>query len=267
MKRVLLLTLVIALTGLAPTTAAAEGPNTIELPAPKKEIPLPEGWTRRQFVDRFIWLWSETPRGLFANRWMGVQTLQNPFDVWVTQEILYQVKPDFVVECGTYKGGSALLWAMILQQINPNGRVITIDIKDQRPPRAKRGIARRKVDFLLGGSTDPKIVAEVTRRVRGKKVVVILDSLHTAEHVLGELRAYAPLVNMGSYVIVQDGVGNGHPLPIDTGPGPWEAVHEFMQDNPEFAIDRTRERLLVTSNPDGFLRRIKPRQSGAKKTR
>jgi cephalosporin hydroxylase len=154
---------------------------------------------------------------------------------------------------------------MMLQEINPKGRVITIDIEDQRPAQAKRGIARRKVDFLLGSSTDPKIVAEVTQRVKGKKVVVILDSLHTAEHVLNELHAYAPLVNVGSYVIVQDGVINGHPLPVPTGPGPWEAVHEFMQDNPEFAIDRTRERLLVTNNPDGFLKRIRPPRAGVKK--
>ncbi len=258
MKRVLLLALAFSLTGLAPAPALADGLNTIELPPPRTVIPLPEGWTRRQFVDRFILLWADTPKGLFKNRWMGVRTLQNPFDAWVTQEILYEVQPDFVVECGTFEGGSALMWAMMLQEINPKGRVITIDIEDQRPARAKRGIARRKVDFLLGSSTDPKIVAEVTQCVKGKKVVVILDSLHTAKHVLNELHAYAPLVNVGSYVIVQDGVINGHPLPVATGPGPWEAVHEFMQDNPEFAIDRTRERLLVTNNPDGFLKRIKP---------
>ena len=70
--------------------------------------------------------------------------------------------------------------------------------------------------------------------------------------------AYARLVNVGSYVVVQDGVINGHPLPGNTGPGPWEAVHEFMQGNHEFTIDRARERLLVTANPDGFLKRIHP---------
>lgn len=111
---------------------------------------------------------------------------------------------------------------------------------------------------MLGSSTSPKIIAEVTRRVKGKKVLVILDSAHNRDHVLKELRAYAPLVNVGGYVVVQDGVINGYPLPSVTGPGPWEAVHEFMDGNAEFAIDRTRERLLVTANPDGFLKRIKP---------
>ena len=262
MKRLLLLALAIPLIGVAPTRVGAEGPNTIELPAATVEIPLPEGWTRRQFIDRFIWLWASTPEGLFKNQWMGVPTRQNPFDVWVTQEILFEVKPDFIVECGTFKGGSAVMWSMILQEINPKGRIITIDIEDKRTPRAKAGMARRKVDFLLGSSTNPKIVAEVSRRVKGKKVLVILDSAHTAEHVLKELQAYAPLVHEGSYVVVQDSVINGHPLPGNTGPGPWEAVHEFMAGNAEFAIDRTRERLLVTANTDGFLKRIMPHGSG-----
>jgi cephalosporin hydroxylase len=264
MLRLFLLALAISGIGLgsAPATATAEELNTIELPAPEIEIPLPENWTRRQFIDRFMLIWASTPKGLFENQWMGIPTLQNPFDAWVTQEILYEVKPDFVVECGTFAGGSAVMWAMMLQEINPNGQVITIDIADKRTPRAKTGIAERKVSFLLGSSTSPKIVAEVTRRVKGKKVVVILDSDHTAEHVLNELRAYAPLVNMGSYIVVQDGVINGHPLPSTTGPGPWEAVHQFMDGNPEFTIDRTRERLLVTSNPDGFLKRIKPPGAG-----
>jgi cephalosporin hydroxylase len=252
----LLLVLTISISGLSFERAVAEEINSIELPAPDNPVPLPQGWTRKQFVDRFIWLWATTPKGLFENHWMGIPTRQNPMDVWVTQEILFEVKPDFLVECGTFKGGSATMWAMMLQEINPDARVITIDIEDKRTFRAKSGIAARKVDFLLGSSTSPKIVAEVTRRVKGKKVVVILDSAHNAEHVLNELRAYAPLVGVGSYVIVQDGVINGHPLPGNTGPGPWEAVREFMQGNSEFSIDRTRERLLVTANPDGFLKRI-----------
>ena len=257
MKHLLILFLLISLGCLIPAQPRADELVTIELPAPTTEIKLPEGWTRRQFIDTFMWIWATTPKGLFENRWMGVPTHQNPFDAWVTQEILYEVRPDFVVECGTFMGGSAAMWAMLLQEINPKGRVITIDIKDQRTPLAKRWHAERKVDFLLGSSTSLKIVAEVSRRVKGKRVVVILDSDHSAEHVLNELRAYAPLVNLGSYVIVQDGVINGHPLNTGTGPGPWEAVHEFMTENAAFAIDRTRERLLVTSNPDGFLKRIK----------
>ncbi len=78
------------------------------------------------------------------------------------------------------RGGSSILWSMILQEINPNGRVITIDIEDQRPGRAKRHMAERQVEFMLGSSTDPAIVAEVEKRVSGKKVVVVLDSNHSS---------------------------------------------------------------------------------------
>jgi cephalosporin hydroxylase len=236
----------------------SEPPKTREIPPPAGDLPLPEGWTRQQFIDRFIQLWSKTPKGLFANRWMGVRTEQNPFDVWVTQEILYEVKPDFVVEAGSMHGGSSILWSMILQEIHPEGRVITIDIKDRRPDRARLHMAARHVEFMLGSSTDPAIVAEVEERVRGKKVLVILDSDHSKKHVLDELRAYAPLVDVDSYVIVQDGVINGHPLMWPMEPGPYEAVEEFMIDNDEFVIDLSRERLLVTNNPHGYLKRVKP---------
>ena len=138
------------------------------------------------------------------------------------------MKPDFMVEAGTRHGGSAAIWAMILEQINPDARVITIDIEDQVTDAKKLDIVRRKVDFLVGSSTDPEIVAEVKRRTKGKKVVVLLDSAHDKEHVLNELNAYSPLVGVGSYLIVQDTIVNGHPVWPEYGPGPFEAVEEFM---------------------------------------
>lgn len=166
------------------------------------------------------------------------------------------MKPDFMVEAGTRHGGSAAIWAMILEQINPDARVITIDIEDQVTDAKKLDIVRRKVDFLVGSSTDPEIVAEVKRRTKGKKVVVLLDSAHDKEHVLNELNAYSPLVGVGSYLIVQDTIVNGHPVWPEYGPGPFEAVEEFMATTDDFKIDGTRERLLVTLCRKGFLKRI-----------
>jgi cephalosporin hydroxylase len=213
---------------------------------------------RRQLIDRFLQLWtSPLEKTVFKNRWLGVETLQNPNDMWITQEILFEVKPDFLVETGTYHGGSAALWAMILEQINPDARVITIDIEDQVTEARKLDIFRRKVDFLIGGSTNPEIVAEVKRRTKGKKVVVLLDSAHDKDHVLNELNAYSPLVGVGSYVIVQDTVVNGHPIWPQHGPGPYEAVEEFLATNDQFKTDRARERMLVTLCRKGYLRRIK----------
>ncbi len=185
---------------------------------------------------------------VFKNKFLGVHTLQSPTDAWIIMEIMHEVKPDLMVEAGTYRGGSAALWAVILEHINPDGRVITIDIEDQRDPRAtKLPISKRRVDFLLGSSTAPEIVAEVHRRAKGKRVLVMLDSLHSKEHVAAELEAYAPLVPVGSYVIVQD-----------TAVGPLQAIDEFLAENDSFVADRARERYSDTSSVRGYLRRVKP---------
>ncbi len=210
----------------------------------------------RQITARFheIWLDRET---IFKGRFLGVPTLQNPMDVWITQEILHEVKPDVLVETGTFRGGSAALWATLLAQINPGARVITIDVEDRTKAARRLPIVRDRVDFLFGSSIDPAIVAEVRRRVRGKRVLVILDSLHTKDHVLAELNAYAPMVPVGSYVIVQDSHVNGHPLRPDWGPGPWEAIAEFTRTTDAFVSDHSRERMLMTNNPNGFLKRVR----------
>ena len=205
----------------------------------------------------FHLLWYGSGNTWRVNRWLGTLTEQNPNDVWITQEILFETKPDFVIETGTLHGGSATIWAMILSQINPAARVITIDIEDGVDEAHLAPIAREKVDFLVGSSTAPEIVAEVKKRVGGKSAMVILDSDHSAKHVLAELEAYAPLVPKGGYLIVQDTNVNGHPASPGFGPGPMEAVQEFLPRHPEFQADRSRERLLFTQHPNGYLRRVK----------
>lgn len=185
---------------------------------------------------------------VFKNRFLGVWTVQNPSDAWIVMEIMYEVKPDLIVEAGTFHGGSANLWAIILEHINPDGKVITIDIEDQRELRAKElPIAKERVEFLLGSSTDPKVVAEVHRQAKGKKVLVLLDSLHSKEHVAAELEAYAPIVNVGSYVIIQD-----------TLMGPKPAIDEFLAATDSFVADRQRERYPDTNSVRGYLKRVKP---------
>ncbi|HKI20913.1 MAG TPA: CmcI family methyltransferase [Isosphaeraceae bacterium] len=207
-------------------------------------------------VDQFHKLYYDNPE-TWSTRWLGLETLQNPNDVWMIQEIICEVRPDLIIEAGTRAGGSAAIWAMVLQQVNPNGRVITIDIKDYVPSEARDlPIIKEKVDFLLGSSTDPKIVDEIRRRTEGKKVLVILDSDHSKNHVLNEMIAYGPMVTKGSYMIVQDTNINGHPVLPDFGPGPWEALDEYLPKNEQFQPDKSRERLMFTMHPRGFLRRI-----------
>jgi cephalosporin hydroxylase len=213
--------------------------------------------SEREITDRFTVIWGSKRNTWRMNRFLGVQTWQNPFDVWITLEIIHEVKPDVIIETGTFKGGSAALWAMFLEHVNPEGRVITIDIKNMSAKARRLPISRRRVDYLIGGSTDAEIIEEVRRRVAGKRVLVILDSLHDKQHVLDELRAYAPLVRQGSYIVVQDTSLNGHPVGLAHGPGPYEAVEAFLAETDDFVADRSRERLLMTGNPMGFLQRVR----------
>lgn len=195
---------------------------------------------KRQMVDLL-------KKPVFRNKFLGISTLQNPTDAWILMEIFWDVKPDLVVETGTYHGGSAVLWAIILEHINPNAQVITIDVEDQREERAKTlPIAQERVTFLLGSSTAPDVVAEVHRRARDKRVMVLLDSLHSREHVAAELAAYAPLVPADSYIVVQD-------TPIDS----LAAIDEFLAANEDFEVDRSRERYADTNSVRGYLRRVR----------
>jgi cephalosporin hydroxylase len=128
---------------------------------------------------------------------------------------------------------------------------------DQAQEARKLPIVQKHVDFLHGSSTAADIINDVKRRVEGKKVLVILDSDHSKQHVLNELSAYAPLVTVGSYLIVQDTNVNGHPVERTFGPGPMEAVAEFLAANRNFLPDPGRERFLFTMNPKGYLKRIR----------
>jgi cephalosporin hydroxylase len=202
--------------------------------------------------------YDKTIRDVDSIRWLGIPTMQNPNDVWVTQEIMWEVRPDFIIETGTAFGGSAALWATILEQINPNGRVITIDMGDRVTDARDLPIFQRKVDFLQGSSTAPEILSDVTRRVAGRRAIVLLDSDHSKSHVLNELNAYAPLVEVGSYLIVQDTNLNGHPVVPYFGPGPMEAVEEFLKSDDRFEPDAARDRkFLFTMHPSGYLKRVR----------
>lgn len=199
-----------------------------------------------QVIREFRRIFAER-KAVFRNRFLGISTLQNPMDAWIVQELITETKPELIVEAGTYHGGSAILWAMIQREVVPEGRVVTIDIEDKREPAARdHPIARERVDFLLGSSTAPEIVAEVRRRAEGKRVMVLLDSLHTADHVYAELSAYAPLVPVGGYVVVQD-----------TLVGPIGGIRRFLDEHPEFEVDPSRERFILTNTRHGYLRRVR----------
>lgn len=212
---------------------------------PKCEI------SNQELVERFHRFYYDAGRSTWQDtRWFGARTLKLPLDMWVYQELLYEVKPDVLIECGTFEGGSALFFAHMFDLMK-SGRVITIDVAAHAVPSHPR------ITYLRGSSTSAEIVAQVRSLIKpGEKVLVALDSDHSRNHVLGELKAYAQLVTPGSYVVVEDTNVNGHPVYPAFGPGPMEAMEAFRVENRNFQIDSSREKFLVTFNPRGYLRRV-----------
>jgi cephalosporin hydroxylase len=182
--------------------------------------------------------------------WMGVPIEKCPSDMWVYQELLFRIRPQLIIETGTRHGGSALFFAQMCDLLG-SGEVVTVDIvRGMHFPRHPR------LTYLTGSSTDPQIVEQVRARAVGKSpVFVILDSDHSYQHVINEMRLYHPLVTPGSYMVVEDTNVNGHPVLPEHGPGPMEAVHAFMTDNHEFQVDRDCEHHLLTMHPYGWLRK------------
>lgn len=183
----------------------------------------------------------------YGNKWFDIPIQKCPLDLFVYQEIINEVKPDFIIETGTMQGGSAFFLGMMCQLRN-QGHVISIDVDARHVP------AHPRITYILSDSVAPELLAMLKEKVKGT-VMVILDSDHSKEHVLNELRLYAPLVTKGSYLIVEDTNLSGHPIETK-GEGPLEAVQEFMQETEEFVTDVSREKFLMTFNKNGYLRKL-----------
>jgi cephalosporin hydroxylase len=212
-----------------------------------------QGW-REEVVDGFHRLYYETGEagGTWKDTtWLGVPTWKVPLDLWVYQELLFRLGPELIVETGTAHGGSALYLATLCEALG-RGEVVSVDI-GHWPDRP----AHPRLTYLTASSTDPAAVAQVAERAgRADGVLVVLDSDHRRDHVLAELRAYADLVTPGSYLVVEDTNVNGHPVFEAFGPGPMEAVQDFLKERDDFEVDRSREKFFLSFNPGGWLRRL-----------
>lgn len=232
---------------------------------PRSAAPVPGAWFRprdwrriylrprvgnaiaRQFAELY---YARVENTIFGTRFLGVQTLKYPTDLWAYQEIVADTLPDLIVETGTWHGGSALYLATICDAIG-HGHVISIDIDPQGPlPEHER------VTFVTGSSIDPEVVERVRAAAGDGRVMAILDSDHSRDHVLAELGVYSEIVTPGCYLVVEDTNVNGNPVLPDHGPGPGEAVAEFLSRDARYAVDAGRERTLITANPGGYLRRL-----------
>jgi len=209
---------------------------------------------RSKIIKDFHKLW----RNEFLNdkvTFLGNKICKSPMDLWIYQEILYDIKPDVVIECGTYMGGTAYYIASLMDIMN-KGEVITMDIKQRKHPKHDR------ISYFDCMSTDADLIYTLNNRVKNKDaVLVILDSDHRKKNVLRELNIYSKFVTKGSYIIVEDSDLNGHPTVYPQWrigvQGPYEAAKEFLKSNKEFEIDKSREKFLIGVVKSGFLKRIR----------
>ncbi len=204
--------------------------------------------------------------------WLGRPIIQYPQDMIALQEIIWEVKPDMIIETGIAHGGSLIFSASMLTLLEAcgeieNGKVlgIDIDIREHNKKAIEAHPMSKKITMFQGSSIDEEMIQKVHEFAKsGKKILVCLDSNHTHEHVLTELKAYANLASIESYCIVFDTIIEDMPensfpnRPWDKGNNPKTAVWEFLKENDSFAIDKDIEnKILITVAPDGYLKRIK----------
>lgn len=200
--------------------------------------------------------------------WLGRPIIQFPQDMVAIQEVIWRVRPQVIVETGIAHGGSLIFSASMLELLGGEGRVIgvDIDIRAHNREAIEQHPMSERITMIEGSSIDETIVERVRAEVGDAgPVLVILDSMHTHAHVLAELRAYAPLVGEGSYVIVLDMViedmaEDAFPdRPWGRGDNPKTAVHEFLRESGRFEIDREQsDKLVLTVAPDGYLKCVAP---------
>ena len=172
--------------------------------------------------------------------WHGVRTLKLPSDIWNCQEVIFERRIEHVIETGTRHGGSALFFAETLAARGSAGLVVSIDIDS-----ASRQLrAHERIRFLVGDSAGAAMVDQAFALLGSNPgpIFLILDSDHSRDHVLRELRAWVPRLRRGDYVVVEDTIVNGHPVRPQHGPDPWEAVDAFRAEAPDLLVpDDARE--------------------------
>ena len=199
--------------------------------------------------------------------WMGRPIIQFPQDILATQEIIWETKPNLIIETGIAHGGSLVFSASILELLGGDGIVVGVDLEIRAHNRAALDAhpMRRRIYLIEGNSVDQRIIEKVAAFAKDRdRVLVLLDSNHEKQHVLSELRQYGPFVTPGSYMIVFDTIVDEMPAsfsegrPWGPGRGPKAAIEEFLKETDHFTVDPTYpNKLLITVAPGGFLRRIR----------
>ena len=198
--------------------------------------------------------------------WMGVPIIKFPSDIIIQQELMWKIKPDLIIETGIAHGGSILFSSSMMDIVGTNGEVVAIDIdiREHNKKIIKKHRMYKNITMYEGSSVDKKIVNKVKKHLQNKKcVLVILDSNHSHNHVLEELRIYSKFVTKGSYIILPDTFIEFFPKgyfsknrPWDVGNNPYTAMRSFLKENRDFEIDKDlSNKGLITETIDGYLRK------------
>ena len=200
-------------------------------------------------------------------KWMGLPIIKFPNDIVVMQELIWKIKPDLIIETGVAHGGSLIFLASMMQCYNPNGKVIGIDIKikNKNKNAIKKHILSPRIKLIEGSSISTKVIKLLKeKKKKFNKTLVILDSMHSHDHVLRELQIYSNFINKGSYIIVQDSFVEYFPKnhfkdrPWNKGNNPMTAIKCFLKENNKFQIDRDIEKkICITENPSGYIFKVK----------
>lgn len=210
---------------------------------------------------------SNTAQYSYNFSWMGRPIIQYPQDMIAMQEIIWEVKPDLIIETGIAHGGSLIYYASLLELIG-KGEVlgIDIDIRQHNKEEIEKHPMFKRISMIEGSSVSKDIVDRVADFIKGKeKVLVVLDSNHTHDHVMDELKYYTPFVSINSYIVVFDTIVENLPegyfkeqRPWGIGNNPMTAVNEFLKENNSFKIaDDIDNKLLISVAPGGYLKRVK----------
>lgn len=200
--------------------------------------------------------------------WLGRPIIKYPSDIVATQEIIWSVKPDLIIETGIAHGGSLMLSASMLELNGGDGLVlgIDIDIREHNRKEIVNHPMAKRIRMIEGSSVSKGTIEQVREIASGRKrIMVFLDSLHSHAHVAAELELYAPLVSVGSYLVLPDTFIEYFPKgyysanrPWDVGDNPMTAMKDFLKDNDQFEIDRELcDKLMITEAFDGYLKRIR----------
>lgn len=218
---------------------------------------LVEGKLNPLIINLFHLIYYNSKESWAKNTFLGHQVMQCPFDLYLYQELVAKLRPSFILQTGVFKGGSILYLASLLDLIGADPSAIAVGVDITLTPEA-RSLSHPRIRLIEGSSTDSQTVERIKEILPVSEGFVSLDSNHTKEHVVNELKIYQEFVAVGSYLIVEDTCINGHPIARNWGDGPFEAVEDFLKEEDRFIRDdELWQRNLLSFHRYGWLKRVR----------